>query len=418
MERDGSSRGAAMRRLLSKPPFRLFWIAAAASSFGDQFSAIALPWLVLQLSRSDMALGSVLMTAALPRVALLLAGGALSDRVPPARLLRRASIARAILVGALAALVAAPLVHLWQLYPFAFAFGALDALSGPASAAIVPRIAGDEGLAAANGVVQSTAQVSALVAPTPAGELISSVGIGASFAVSAVASALACVAYALIPRAIRGASTGDAAAAHRHAPEAAIPASTMEVLRACLRDPALRAYLVLIAALSLATSGPIAVGIPSLARVRFGGSVSLGVMLSACGGGTLMGTLLAGSRRSMHHRGALVLGVNALIGVLLILLGYAPTVASASLVIGIMACGSSFVNLMAMTTLQAEANHAILGRLMSVVMFASVGLSPVSYALAGLASAVDPVLLFGAAGVIVMGATAQAAFSAALRRVD
>jgi MFS family permease len=192
----------------------------------------------------------------------------------------------------------------------------------------------------------------------------------------------------------------------------------MDVLRDSMRDPALRAYLVLLAALSLATSGPLGVGIPSLARVRFDGSVSLGVMLSAAGGGTLIGTLVAGSRRRVRHRGIVLLGVNAAIGVLLILLAFAPTVASASAVIGVMACGSSFVSLVAIATLQTEAHRAILGRLMSIVMLASVGLAPVSYLLAGFASAVDPALLFGAAGAIVIAATGHAAIGPALRRVD
>jgi predicted MFS family arabinose efflux permease len=390
-------------------------MAGALSSFGDQFFAVALPWLVLELSRSDAALGTVLMTAALPSAALTLVGGALSDRVPPARVLFFATLTRALLVATVAALVIAGLAQLWHLYVLALVFGVLSALSGPASTAIVPRVADDKGLPAANGILQSTSQVSAFVAPTPAGVLMASAGTGASFAVSAVASGLAGLVFVLLPGARSSASaSGDAPLPTS---PASTPGSTMETLRAYLGHPALQAYLMLIATLSLATSGPLAVGIPSLARVRFGGSVSLGLMLSASGAGAFIGTLLAGSRGRMRHRGALLLGVNALIGVLLILLAYAPTVASASLVIGAMACGSSFVNLIVIAKLQ-EADPAILGRLMGVVMLASVGLTPVSYLLAGLASAVDPALMFGAAGALVIAATGRAAFAPALRRVD
>ncbi len=390
----------------------------AVSSFGDQFFAVGLPWLVLQLGRSDAALGGVLMTAALPRAALMLVGGVLSDRVRPVRVLRFANVARALLLAAVAALVTAGLAQLWQLYPLAALFGVLDALSSPARTAVVPQVAGNERLTAANSVVQSTAQLSALVAPTPAGAVIASKGLGAGLAVSAVASAFAAAAFALIPRSPEVAATFDPADAHRSPHGPATSGSTMAVLRACLRDPALRAYLVLIAALSLGTSGPLAVGIPSLARVRFEGSVSLGVMLSATGGGTLIGGLLAGSRRRVRHRGVVLLSVNALIGALLIVLAYAPTLASASLVIGIMSSASMFVNLIAIATLQAQASRAILGRLMSLVMLASIGLSPVSYLLAGLASAVDPSLLFVGAGAVVLVATGQAAFNRALREVD
>jgi MFS family permease len=416
MSQGGSSRGADIRWLLSVRPFRLFWTAVAGSSFGGQFFTVALPWLVLQLSQSDVALGSVLMCASLPRAGLMLAGGALSDRIPPARVLLLANVARAVLVGAMAALVALGLAQLWQLYVLALLFGCVDALSGPASTAIVPAIAGYGRLAAANSVIQSTAQVGAMVAPALAGALIAARGVGASLTVSAAASAFAASAYALLTRASDGAGGGAASAAAVPEPDAAAPAGTMAVLRIALGDPALRTYLVLVAAISLATSGPLAVGLPRLAQARFGGSVGFGLMLSAAGGGTLIGALFGGSR--VRHRGLLVLVVNTLLGGLLIVLPHAPTIGAASLVIAIMSCASTFVNLVVTATLQAGVNRAILGRLLAIVMLASVGLSPISYILAGLASAVDPLLLFRAAGTLVILATIHAALNPALRRVD
>jgi hypothetical protein len=55
---------------------------------------------------------------------------------------------------------------------------------------------------------------------------------------------------------------------------------------------------------------------------------------------------------------------------------------------------------------------------MGIVLLASVGLTPVSYLLAGFASAIDPALMFGVAGAIVVAATARAAFVPALRQLD
>lgn len=410
----GGGRRGEIRRLLSLSTFRRFWLVVALSSIGDQFFLVTLPWLVLQLSQSDAALGSVLMTAAIPSAALTFYGGALSDFVPPARVLMRAHLLRAAFVAVVATLVMTDVAQLWHLYPLALAFGVISAFSAPASTAIVPRIADDKGLPAANGILQSTAQASAFVVPTVAGALTASMGVGASFGVSAGAAALGAAAVTRLPGATKrsSASTGGDAQPH-----ATTPGATKEALRVYLHDPALRGYLMLVAALSLATTGPLAVGIPSLARSRFGGSVSLGIMMSAAGAGAFLGTLLAGSRGRMRHRGALVLGVNALIGGLLVLLAYAPTVAVASLVIGLMSGCSSFVSLIVTAKLQ-EVQRDILGRLMGVVMLASVGLAPVSHLLAGLASAVDPTLMFGVAGGVVIAATGRAALVPALRRVD
>ncbi len=63
--------------------FRLLWAGASISLFGDQFYLVALPWLVLQITGSGLALGTVLMAAAIPRAVFMLMGGAVTDRVSP-----------------------------------------------------------------------------------------------------------------------------------------------------------------------------------------------------------------------------------------------------------------------------------------------------------------------------------------------
>jgi hypothetical protein len=140
-------------------------------------------------------------------------------------------------------------------------------------------------------------------------------------------------------------------------------------------------------------------------------------MLSAAGAGTFVAALAAGSRR-IRHRGRIVLGSYFLIGVLLIVLAYAPTVLWASVIIAAISCAATFVSLVVTATVQASVNPAILGRVLSVVLLASAVMAPLSYLFAGLASAVTPVVLFGTAGTAVMAATAYAARDAALRNVD
>src|SRR5579863_2061881 len=63
--------------------FRKLWAATTLSLFGDFFSYIALAWLVLQLTGSSLALGTVLVVQALPRAVLMAVGGALADRLSP-----------------------------------------------------------------------------------------------------------------------------------------------------------------------------------------------------------------------------------------------------------------------------------------------------------------------------------------------
>ena len=61
--------------------FRLLFGGSSISMVGDQFTLVALPWLVLQLTGNPAQLGLVLAVMALPRAALMLIGGAVVDRM-------------------------------------------------------------------------------------------------------------------------------------------------------------------------------------------------------------------------------------------------------------------------------------------------------------------------------------------------
>jgi hypothetical protein len=62
---------------------------------------------------------------------------------------------------------------------------------------------------------------------------------------------------------------------------------------------------------------------------------------------------------------------------------------------------NGYVNVFFMTWVQSRAPKALIGRLMSLLMFASTGLFPVSMALSGAASRVDVTLLLTVSGGIV-----------------
>src|SRR5215468_4020006 len=90
---------------LSVRNFRLLWIGEGISLLGDQFYLIALPWLVLQLTGSALALGTVLALAAIPRAVFMLIGGALVDRYSPRSVMFASNFARLVLAALLSVLV-------------------------------------------------------------------------------------------------------------------------------------------------------------------------------------------------------------------------------------------------------------------------------------------------------------------------
>ena len=67
--------------LFANRNFTLLFGGSTISAIGDQFTLVALPWLVLKLTGDPAALGLVLAAMALPRAAFMLIGGVVADRI-------------------------------------------------------------------------------------------------------------------------------------------------------------------------------------------------------------------------------------------------------------------------------------------------------------------------------------------------
>lgn len=391
-----------MQRALRFRDFRLLFAGETVSVLGDHFHFVALAWLTLQLTGSGLALGSVLMTAAIPRAVFMLVGGALSDRWSPRNLMLYSNAIRAAIVGVVAGLVLTDRIELWHLYLMAAAFGVVDALFYPAINTILPMIVDDPSLPPANAAIQGSQQLAGLIGPALAGVVVALVETGPAFAFDAISFAVAAVAIAFI-------------AGGRRVP-AGVPAESgnpnlLETIRDGFRyawgDPAVRSLIVLTAAFNFAFTGTISVGLPFLAdHVLGGGSATFGLLLSAFGGGSLAGALAAGTMARPSRLGAVVLGIGVSLGVGLGLVGVAPNVPVALATLALMGLGVGFINVHVVSWLQVRTADEMRGRVMSLVMLGSMGLAPISLALAGIVVDLGAVsVMFGVAGAVLVGAS-------------
>lgn len=396
-------RGLPLWQPLRERDFRLFWLGQTVSLLGDQCHFIALAWLTLQLTGSGLALGTVLMTAAIPRGVLMLVGGAISDRFAARGVMFASNLLRGAIVALISADVMLHTVALWHLYLLAGVFGLLDAFSLPAIGMMTPLLLKEDGLQAGNALMQGSMQGSTFIGPAVAGILVAVGGAATAFSLDAASFLFASLTLWLMSGAItisRAPERVGAGAGTDAAPNAATSAATgaatgheaspglLATIRAGLAyawgDPVLRVILIIIAAINAAFEGPIVVGLAALAERRFlGGSALYGLMLSGWGAGSLLGIALAGSVGRPRRLGVLLLGVTAALGVGIALVGVAPSAAAVVAVLAAMGTGSGFLNVFGFSWLQSRAEPAMLGRVMSLVMLASVGTGPISYALAG-----------------------------------
>jgi MFS family permease len=383
-----SSRGSSP---LANRDFRLLFGGSSISFIGDQFTLVALPWLVLQLTGDPAQLGLVLAVMALPRAAFMLIGGAVVDRLSPRRVLLTARFANALLTGLLAALVLAGAVQMWMVYVLAFGTGLCTAFAYPAGGSILPQLLAPSQLQAANSIMMGMRQLSMLIGPALAGLLVTAGssrmggadamaaahGTGLAFVVDAV-SFLFSVASLL---AIRISSDRDS-----RAPAAGVFAQVIEGIRAVWQDVQLRSFIGYMAFVSVLVMGPLQVGLPLFAKTRLSeGATAFGWLMTANGTGMLLGSIVstAVTRLVRGRVGVLILSLDALAGLALaVLSGVHSELAGAALLLmtGLFA---GTVQIAIITWLQRRVTQEMMGRMMSIMFFTFLGLAPLAAALAG-----------------------------------
>jgi MFS family permease len=399
--------------------FRLLWLGESVSVFGNFFQMIALAWVVLEITGSGLALGTVMMAAAIPRAVFMLFGGVVSDRLSPRLVMLVSNAAQCALIALLAFLVFTGTVELWNLYILMVVFGVVGAFFLPAMMTMIPRLVSKDRLEAANSLVIATSQLSGFVGPAAAGFVVAAAGSAVAMGVDAATFAFAAVALLLM----RGVSlrrppiqtneeiTGPAG-------QNGALSDMKDGLRYAWNTPEIRALLPVIAVINFCFTGPVEVGLAWLAHERFAeGAAGLGIMLSVFGGAAVFGALLAGSIKA-KHLGTIFTVIVVVIGVGLGLVGVAPNLPVTCVILGIMGIVNSFINVTAIAWLQKTVRPDMLGRVMSLVMFASMGLAPVSLALAGWLVDINHTVMFVAAGGLTMLTGLLMTASRTIRNID
>jgi MFS family permease len=162
---------------LRNAAYRRWLIGSGISLLGDQFYLVALPWLVLEKLGSATMLGALMMAGAIPRAALLLIGGVVTDRVSARWIMVVTAMTRALCVTVTGVLVAHGDLGVVALYLLVVIFGIADAFAMPAQSAFLPSILQSEQLVAGSGLSQGVAQLTAIVGPLCAGIVIAKLGV-------------------------------------------------------------------------------------------------------------------------------------------------------------------------------------------------------------------------------------------------
>jgi len=361
-------------RSLQNPNYRLFFFGQMISLTGTWMQTIGQAWLVLDLTHSPLALGTVTMLQFLPISLLVLFGGVIADKVPKRRLLVLTQTSAMTQAFVLAFLTWSGLIALWQILVLAAMLGVTNALDNPTRQAFVVEMVGRDDITNAVALNSSLFNSARLVGPALGGVIIAVVGVGAAFFINGVSFIAVIIGLMMMkPGLLYPAPKGG---------EGRLLEQLVEGLRYSLRTPAILLILILMAAIG--TFGyNFTVVLPLLARnVLHVGSIGFGSMTSAMGVGSLAAALALATLRKASRR-TLLIGATAFTALLAAVAAshwYALTLV---LLVALGAASISFTAT-ANSSLQISAPDRLRGRVMSLYMLLFAGTTPIGGQLTGI----------------------------------
>jgi MFS family permease len=296
-------------------------------------------------------------------------------------------------------------IELWMIYVYTLVGGTVGGFFGPASMSIVPRILPEKNLQAGNSLTQGSAQLIGFLGPALAGILIATIadeklGVGIIIAIDALTFVVSLVTLWLM-------RTGGEIQISTSQPDfRAVFVSVREGIGYMLKDPALRLMFIIIAIANLSFGGPVVVGIPYLADTRFPeGAAAFGIIISGYAGGNLLGILLSGGLPKPGKKVLQILLVSlfAVFGLGIGALGWISVTWLAAVDMLVMGLLNGYISILLITGLQRNTPKEMLGRLMSLILFANMALMPISQALAGGILRWNAAILFVGAGALLAG---------------
>lgn len=386
---------------LSYRNFRLLWIGQAISALGNPFQSVALIWLILQRNGSPLDLTLLLMALSVPQALVTLVGGVITDRLDARTVIFWSDTTRMVISGAIALLAFVGVLPLWLLGLLLMVYSIASGIFNPAAGSITPHLLPGEALDGGNALMQLLTQIGTFLGAVPAGIIVARSSPMVAFALNAISFAFAVfVTWLMTPL------------------DRAEKSSSSSVFQDALQGfiylgstPWLVSLLLIDACAAIAAIGPIAIGLPLLAKdVLHIGATGYSFLIWSFACGSIIGMLvpLFGSPR--HRRGRFFCLLQLVEGPFLAGVAFSPLLIAMFCLMGVAFLNGILVVLF-LSLIQEHVSRGLLGRVMSFFMLAGIGFVPFSQSISGyIAARAGVQSLFITAGLL----TTLSAFSGLL----
>lgn len=389
--------------------YRLFFAGQIVSLAGSWMQNVALAWLVLSLSRSPLAVATLIFCRFAPFTLFGLFAGSIVDRLDTRRLVIWTQVAAMLVSAALTIVTLTGTATLPLVFALAALGGATLVLDAPGRQSLTFEMVGRRELPNAVALNAGLLNASRVIGPALAGVIVAGAGVGVCFLVNTLS-------FVAVLAALLAMREGELYPVTRDH-SATVLAGTREGLRFAWADREVRAALVVATSLGL-----VGINFNNLVPLLVSDTLhvdaqAFGFLSAAFGFGALVGAIVTASFAMARLR-SFILGAA---GFSVSLIALAPVHDAVLAGVVLVAAGVSFTMFAANANVvvQLAAPDHLRGRFIAFYLFAFVGLVPFGSLLAGmLVELGGTALAFVVAGTVGLAATAFAVATTRLAPLD
>lgn len=361
-------------RVFKSREYSLYFGGQLLSQVGTWMQQIALSWLTYKMTNSAMMLATVSVAGQLPSLLVMPFAGVLSDRFNRHRIIIFTQLSAMIQAGTLAYLTLSHHLQIWHLIALSILMGVINAFDMPVrSAFVMDMVSRKEDRPAAIAMNSSLMNISRLLGPAIAGFVVAAVGEGMCFALNAVSYIFVITALFFI---------------HGHfEPKVQKVATSVvnelrEGLQYAARTAPIRAPILLLALFGF---GGMAYStlLPVFVKSIGGDANTLGYLSSASAVGSIIGTGILATRKSVLGLGKLALGSSFVYAGALFMFACVHNLVFALPILAILGASMMLQMGCCNTILQSVVEEDKRGRIMSLFSMAFMGTVPLGSLVAG-----------------------------------
>ena len=346
---------------LQSPRYRRFWLGSIFSTGATQLYFVGMGWLVFKLSGSALYLGLLGVAMAVPTILATLAGGLVADHGNRGRILLITSMLAGVALGILTILDLGDWITVWQVLLLAALLGLISGFDMPARVSFFPALIEPHQMMSAVALNSILWQGTRMVLPAVGGVLI-------ALADTWIIFALCTVGFAVMARILLSLQTPDAFPRHSDDNRGLTTA-----WRFILQEK-LFAVLIAMTWISMFFGTAYVQIMPVFVELLGTGEEGYGLLLSATGVGSVLGTILVGRLQNSPKLGGVMMGGSVLFCLSLILFALVTGLAADWRFAFALACGcamlsavgGSFFLISSMTVMQLAVPDALRGRVMGI----------------------------------------------------